>query len=780
MALYHCLAAYAAGILLASRCDPTLPWLTSPFLVAAFCLLLRRCRATAFLLPLFFCSLGIALYLLQMQPPAEGRALIRQIGPEQVIVEGKVLQINRRSSDGATVDLAVTRIEKHGKAAAVEGTLRLTVHAGVPNCLPGDIVRCGTVLREPRRFGTPGEFDLPRHLAAHSIWVNAGVAQADQLLVMREGHGLDGWLERQRMQIGAVIDVLVPPSEAPLVRALATGDGSTMPQEMRDRLARAGTAHLFAISGQQLSLCAAFLLLPALALWRRSEWLLLELPPRRFLPLLLLPALLAFTLWSGGALSTWRALLVCCAATALLVSARRTAPLQVLAAAALAMLLASPAILYEPAAQLSFAAVAGILLWVPSAYRCAANWPRPLRWGFLLLLTTAAACTATLPLVVLHFHLLAPAGLLLNPVAVPLVSLAGVPASLAGVALHPVWPDAAALLFQWCGWIMSLFSTLTDQVLHLPGLGGIPLYASPPLLLALALACLALLLPLQGSMLRPRLALAGGALLLALPRPSLSPPAVTIFSVGQGESILLTRAEGRHYLIDGGGTHYGSFDPGARLVAPALGRLGVRRLEAVIMSHPHPDHSQGLAHICQNFPVDAFWLADGLEPTPELHAVLQSRAIPIRRFPPGWSVLDDDPNHALSLFSSAAGDANDRSLVVYASLAGQGLLLTGDIERTGMARLLAQELPGPISLLKLPHHGSRHSPVDELLRHTQPQWAVVSVGRDNRFGFPHEATLAALAAAEVSLLRSDRDGTVRFIPESDRWRATRWLDGDFH
>ena len=83
-------------------------------------------------------------------------------------------------------------------------------------------------------------------------------------------------------------------------------------------------------------------------------------------------------------------------------------------------------------------------------------------------------------------------------------------------------------------------------------------------------------------------------------------PELILFSVGQGEAMLL-RAEGKTLLIDGGGLRSDNIDVGERLLAPALGALGIHKLDAIILTHNHPDHSGGLTYIVKNFVVEEFW-----------------------------------------------------------------------------------------------------------------------------------------------------------------------------
>lgn len=243
----------------------------------------------------------------------------------------------------------------------------------------------------------------------------------------------------------------------------------------------------------------------------------------------------------------------------------------------------------------------------------------------------------------------------------------------------------------------------------------------------------------------------------------------------------MTLGDGQQLLIDGGGLYGTTFDTGERLVAPALGRLGIRKLDAVVMSHAHPDHAKGLAHVLLNFPVAEFWCGEGAIIPPEIAAGLTLRGIPVRRFPPGWTELPRPPEESLALFLPPHPETeNDASLIILAKFGGDHILLPGDLERSGIRELIRQTSSFPVAVIKLPHHGSRHSTPELLLDHFPTELAVVSAGAGNRFDFPHRETLAVLSERQIPLWRTDLHGTLHFSRKGGAWHAERWKNGDFH
>jgi len=715
------------------------------------------------------------------RPPDDPQALHRFCGEERVSLTGEVLAVGRSSSGNLYLDLESERLVNHGLEAVVRGRMRLYLEAREAPFTPGDRLAFVARLRRPRAFGAPGEFDYPRYLAHRRIFVVASLRNVGDIAPLgqrRDPTLLERW---RRVNAASICDALVDrPELAGLVRALAQGERSEITREQRELLAASGLSHLFAISGLHFALVATALYAVGLGVWRRLPWLLERASPRRFLPLLLVPPLYLYLALSGEAISSVRAFLGLAAGALLLASLRRVAPLRLLAAIAFVLLVSDPLLFYDVSFQLSFAAAAGLLAVMPRLHPRLRPLPAWLRYPALTAVATVTATLATFPLVLLHFRLVAPGALPANLLAVPLISLAALPLALTGVVLAPWWPAGAGLAFRGCGLLLGRLLTLAEGVSAWPGLSALVWWPSPAQLFGVAVAVvLAFWLVARGP--RPTwlaLGLLATGLLFAI--PDRTPLAVTVLSVGQGESVLLSFSGGRHVLVDTGGLAGSDFDVGERLVVPALARLGVRRLEAVVLTHAHPDHLLGLAAVVEHVPVASLWTAVADRSLPDIvHRRVADGRLTLQRPSPGWQAPCGD-GLPLALFAPPQlGEENDRSLVAYARSGAAGVLLSGDLGRRGVEELLRAPAPGPVTLLKLPHHGSRHSAQARLLEAFAPHQAVVSAGAGNRFGLPHAETLALYAAAGIPIWRTDLHGTLRLRTDGGGWRVTRWKEGRF-
>lgn len=785
MGLPLLLLSYALGLGCAPFLNLSPAFVSVPFLTAVLWVVARPVRGSGILLASFFFVLGISLYHLRTTPPTDSSHIRAFISDRQVAVEGTVQSISKRPNGRSVVDLKTHRVISEGIAAPVRGKLRLYIKEGMPPAAPGDIIRFLTRLRAPRAFATPGEFDFPRHLASEDIFVTAFLAQADGMVKTgsQRPAELATVMERQRASVAGLIDRSLEPALAPLVRALVIGDKGEITPAQRELMGRAGISHLFAISGLHLGLIATFLYIGGLFFYRRCESLLLFGPPRRCLPPLLLPLLGAYLLFTGNGLPTLRAFVMTLAGALLFLGARRTPPLKLLAATAFLVLIMDPLALFSPSFQLSFAGVLGLLVLLPRWQPTIAVLPRGLKKAGTLAAATLAATITTAPLVLLHFHLLAPAGLVANMAAVPAVGLLAVPLGLIGTILSQFWADGASLAFLGCGRVIQGVLLLAEWIVNLPLLGGWRVYCSPLQIMAALLLVGTVLLPrgMERSV-QLRGALLTLAVLCLLWQPAPSGLTVTALSVGQGDATLLSMKNGRHYLVDGGGLYSDTFDVGERLVAPALGRLGVRALDAVILTHDDLDHRQGLRHVLEHFPVRAFWSsASPKEIHPSLKRVIDEKRIPTIRLPKGWSVLDGSQETPFSIFNPGLREKshNDSSLVLYAGHGEDGVLLTGDMEHAGVIHLLETGPPLPVTLLKLPHHGSRHSSPELLLDRFAPADAFVSAGADNRFDLPHQTVLKELRRRRIQIHRTDLHGSLQFSTRGRGWETRYWSGGLF-
>jgi competence protein ComEC len=252
---------------------------------------------------------------------------------------------------------------------------------------------------------------------------------------------------------------------------------------------------------------------------------------------------------------------------------------------------------------------------------------------------------------------------------------------------------------------------------------------------------------------------------------------VTFLDVGQGDAAVIEAPGGGTMLIDGGGSRDGTFDTGARIVEPFLRARGITRLQIVALSHPHPDHLNGLLRILQRFPVDVFWSSgdDGRNPEyRHLLSLARANQIPTpavtARSLGGAQVQPVAPFVDGAIGPPAGLTVNDASLVLRVAVGAHAVLFPGDLEADGEGELAGRPAVGDVvaaDVLKVPHHGSRTSSTGELLDAVAPRVAIMSLGWRNQFHFPAPEVLARYAARGIRTLRTDRDGAVTVALTAD-------------
>jgi competence protein ComEC len=249
---------------------------------------------------------------------------------------------------------------------------------------------------------------------------------------------------------------------------------------------------------------------------------------------------------------------------------------------------------------------------------------------------------------------------------------------------------------------------------------------------------------------------------------------ILMIDVGQGDAIALRGPEGGWVLVDvgppAGGTAAG--DPGAHPVVRTLARRGVRRIDALVITHPHLDHLGGAESVLRTFDVGAIYDPGFPAPSAEYLEILElaaEKGIPWRaaragdRWEVGGLVIDvlAPPSDAV-----AAEDANVTSVVLRVAFGELEILLTGDAYVEAERRVVG-DVPARLEILKVGHHGSETSTDSLLLARSSPEVALVSAGRGNRYGHPDPDILRRLERAGSRIWRTDLHGTVSVVGRRD-------------
>ncbi|MHB1935165.1 MAG: ComEC/Rec2 family competence protein [Acidobacteriaceae bacterium] len=401
-----------------------------------------------------------------------------------------------------------------------------------------------------------------------------------------------------------------------------------------------------------------------------------------------------------------------------------------------------------------------------------------LRFTEAMIVAMVVELAMVLPMAV-YFHRITLVALPANLFGLPLLAFL-LPLALLTFLLGCIHPALAipsgavtALLLHIISWLIHLFGNLAASGLRTP---------DPPTwsVLCFAAAWIAALWLVRLSRRWKLAALAAiffGSLLVLLPVPMARHRGVlevTALDVGQGDSLLIVTPDGHTLLVDAGGpiggprTEDPQFDIGEDVVSRYLWRRHVRGLDAVALTHAHSDHMGGMPAILRNFHPKILWVGNN-PMTPEYRGLLaqaSQQKIPVRRMMAGDRFLFGGIHVRIlapaANYQPGARATNDDSLVMRVRYRKTAALLEGDAEAPVEEQMVATE-PLAAGLLKIGHHGSNTSTIPAFLAAVHPQFAVISVGRNNPFGHPRVSVLDELGNAHVRVYRTDTLGLSSFL-----------------
>jgi competence protein ComEC len=717
---------------------------------------------------LFFAVAGGVRFRTSFLLPAERTEAAARTLDEDAVVEmtGRIDQLWSRSGSLFRTRLAVESATSGGLSVALEAPVALVVAGELD---PSDVAELGDRIRVrgPVRLpDDPPSARSPFRFPAQARLVLKNARQIDRLEGPAGPLGLLQSLHvvvKRRLKLNLADASAEDRRAVAFVLAFAMGETADLPAETIAAFRDGGVAHVVAISGLQVALVAAGLavLLSAFRLSVRTR------------DTATLVATLLFAVFAGGRPPVFRAALMIGLYLAARLIGRPTSPGQVVGFSALVLLLAGPEDLFDVGFLLTFAAVFGL-----SAFGTPlARWLREKGLRPAIAVDAAAATVgaelAVFPIQAFVFNVVPFVGLLSNPIVVPLSVLFLYVAILLSPLLL-VSPLAAAAAV---GPLRLLSDAMVLILSALDRLGAVRVIATPPWLAVLFCALLLLIAGTARLRAARRGALVLAVLVMGLLLVRSAPPAdagtarLQALDVGQGDAWLLVSPNGR-VLIDGGGSRDRDYDTGRLRLLPKLADRGVVSLDAVVLTHPHPDHARGLLSVLALLPVGEVFLpaaAPRNEFLDEFLEAAERRRLPLRRLAAGdrFSAggFDFDVLHP-SGHAYVRSPENNGSLVLRTRAAGRTLLLTGDVEAAAERDLLERPAELRADILKVAHHGSATSTIPELLAAVAPRVALVGVGRHNRFGHPSPVVLARLSAAGVRTFRTDRDGDVALLVRS--------------
>jgi competence protein ComEC len=752
-------------------------------------LLVRRDRLTGAMLLFSLLVAGALRYLLAAGATDDPTHIVHFTGlPFPVRLRGMVTSGPDQRVGRALVTLQASKLFLPGGMLPVHGKVLLSVPGDESPIRYGDSLEVEGTLRLPRNRRNPGEFDYREYLRARGVHALLSCRDAKNVRYLSGGHG--AWLLRKvvypvREYMTSVVDRSIAGDQGAFLKGLLVGERGEIRPELRQAFANTGVVHVLAVSGLHVgyvvliaaSICGVLRLPAGGRLVAICAVLALYVLVTEARPPVVRASIMAVVLLGGTAFrrvgNVWNSLAV----------------------AGLVVLLINPFELFQAGCQLSFAAVGSILglyRWLQRAFRdlLLRAVEKGSFWGTSVLplfFVSLAAQLGTLPLTAYYFGRVPLWSIVVNLLVVPTVGVI-VPLGYTTTLLAPLcWP--LAKLYAAANWL--LLSCLIHGV---EWVGNLPFayvaYPRPRLMHAVAYyGLLVCLLHVREARWRGRVLLFVLALACVAvwadafrPRGRLE---VTLLDVGQGDAVFLRFPNGKCLLVDAGPAD-STYDAGRHVVEPFLRYQGVRRLDGIVVTHPHSDHYGGAAHLLRAFPVGVLFEPGQEQQEPLSQALVRvADSVGVRRQTiragdelTGWEPALIFVLHPSQAFVRNTGPApfglNNCSAVLLVAYGKTRLLLTGDAEMPAEEAMLRF---GPLlrsQVLKVAHHGSRGASGERFLAAVGPELALISVGAWNPHHHPSAATLARIRKQGARIWRTDHDAAAVLYSDAERWHLVRW------
>jgi competence protein ComEC len=705
----------------------------------------------------------------------------------------RVAPIGDRPPWQSVLEVEAEEIDVEGSWRTVSGRARLIVDDRCPSYLHGDRLIVHGRWQRIAGPSNPGAFDYQQLALRRGVCVRLAADSPADL----QWHAAGRWWPRRVLAWistrgrDAAERYVAGQSNGDLVAAMVLGYRDQVDRPIRDAMMTTGTVHMLAISGLHLSLIVAAVLAIGQACGlRRSAQLGLALA-----------ATILYTAMVGAQPPVLRA---ACLSVTIIAARWSTRPWpggNLLAAAWMAVLLIDPHEAFMVGTQLSFLAVATLMVLShfklnrtkkndPVArllQRRASRWRRAAYWVqqslMQALVTSFWVWIISVPLVWYHFRVVTPVAILANillSVPILIALLAGVVTCLAGVVLGPVAFIPGAIAAAAMASVVAIVGTL-DQVpaaaIWLP---------SPPFGLVVAFyGCLLLALALRWPQHHPRRFAFAITLLIAcwvgaarLHRPA--PPQIdgitaTFVDVGHGTSVLLQFPDRQVWLYDAGSLGQSMASPSP--VEDVLFAAGIHSIDRLFISHADADHFNAVPRLLSRFSVDVIHVPPGFAHdagalTRQVLTAIDQADVPIVEL----TATDSLPANLATVrvlhpsSDGPSGDQNAGSLVLQIDIGDHGLLLPGDLEPPGTEPLLSQPRPTNAMVVMAPHHGSLTVDPRPLLAWSNPIAVVISGGQ--RAGQTN--VLDRYRPPRGGVLATPNDGAVRVRLAPNQCRIQSW------
>lgn len=651
----------------------------------------------------------------------------------------------------------------------------IIVTESTPSCKLGQRIRCEGRVQPLEHARNPGGFDAYRYYRGRNVVCQM---EGEQIEIMDSRYWwIRETLRQLRWDFAARLQILLSSKEAGILQAILLGEKSNLDDSIKKQYQQAGISHIIAISGLHIG----FMGMVLLGILRRFQL------PNTAASLIAAAGVFLYAFLAGMSASCERAAIMFAVVLLAKVVGRAYDLLSAMALAGLVILWRAPLQFLDAGFLLSFGAILGI----GAVYPCLSagygkkekSWKTKCKDNFLC---SVSVQLVTMPVIAYFYYEIPIYAVFLNLVVIPLMSLL-LPSAVIGLLLSYVrmeWGRVVlfpATLVLKCNELLSSCSNrfpFAHFVTGQPSWWQLLLYAGVGILFLIWFS------ERRGEGKGKKRGKTGRAVVIAgivvvsgvvigIVQGSSNSLRITMLDVGQGDGLVLELPQKKTILMDGGSsTESGLYD---NIYAPFLKSRGITKVDYAIVSHSDMDHIKAVRELLQEgFPIGTLVLPDISQPDEvylELCCLAEKRGIPVRKWFGGkqyWfgqcQMLCLNPQPG-----SSGEDTNADSLAILLRYQSFSMLFTGDLEGKGeeqVTQWLREVQENSCTVLKVAHHGSKNSTSEDFLKQVHPFLSLISCGKNNRYGHPHQEVLNRLDACGTKTLITSNTGAV-----------TVWTDG---
>jgi len=806
--LLYVSCAWVAGVFLGSKVSLPLLALSLGLIPFALIPFLPNSRKTLIVAGLCLLALfGGGLHFPSSLPPLDEHSLCFYNDKGIVEIQGMVTEEPDIRDRLCLLTFSASEMIVNGGKEEVSGTALIQVPR-YPAYRYGDVLKITGRLETPEPFD---DFDYRSYLARQGIY---SVIYYPGVELLDRGQGLKPlqWIYSLRERLSASLARALPEPQGSLAQGILLGLRGNIPDSLNQAFSRTGTAHILAISGLNISIVIAMFLSLGILVFGRQRSIYIWLT----LTLIWLYALLA-----GMNPPIIRAAIMGSLFLIAEYLGRQGSAIIALAFAAAVMVGIQPQLLWSVSFQLSFLAMAGLILFYPYFQ----TWGRK---GVVLLFKNREKIVPTASIITDGFAASLAAIIAVGPLIAynfGVVSLVGLPATffslpalpfiIVTTALVAFAGLLASLVAQILGWLAWLFLSYFLSVVQ--GFDALPFSSFQVSIISTwhiwgyyaILAGVITLLNYRNQLAnfsskltsgikkvaqgipKPRLgfsmkwlvlpllvvAILVWSVVLTMPDDKLH---VSFLNVGQGDAILIQTPNGQNILIDGG--------PDPQKINLELSKklpFWDRTIDLVVCTQPQADHITGLVEVLQRYKVKQV-LEPGVSYNSSIYQewcnlveekqIKRDIAQAGQEIDLGNGIKMEVLNPPATLFKGTSADVDNNGVVLKLSWGEASFLFTADIREEAEFELIGQRANLKSTALKVSHHGSKTSTTSQFLGAVDPEVAVICVGADNPFGHPNPEVLERLTdrLGEDNVYRTDEDSTIEFITDGERL----WMKAD--